>query len=225
MGKRLVCITGGYGRLGQALAKEFKHNGDQILITGRDEKKLKAAAETIECDSFAQDVTNRQQTERLKEYIEKKYKALDILVNNAALMRSEFVEKMDPGLFKEVLETNLYGPFLSTHTLLPLLKKGSNAIILNIASTSGHRADPGSSAYNASKFGLLGFTEALRKELRKSGIRVTSISPSSIQYHSAPLEGAGVGLNGQDIAKTAVYLTNCPGRTLVRDLEMWATNP
>ena len=211
--------------MGRDIAAAFIENGDEVLLTGRNKQKLNAVASELGCDTFVQDVTNADDARNLRKYIEQKYKKLDILVNNAGLMRSRPVETMEPKLFLEVIETNLYGVFLCTHFLLPVLKKSRNALIINVASTSGHRADAGSSAYNASKFGLLGFTEALRKELRPLNIRVSSISPSSIVYDRTPLGGKGIGLNGTDVAKAMVFLANAPGRALFRDLEMWATNP
>ena len=71
----------------------------------------------------------------------------------------------------------------------------------------------------------MGFSEALRKELRPLNIRVTTISPSSITYEKTPFSGKGIGLNGNDVAKAMVLLANVPARTLFRDLEMWTTNP
>lgn len=225
MADRIVCITGGYGRLGKEFAKAFLANNDTVILTGRDAAKLETAASKLGCDSCKHDVTSIDQTEGVRSYIKENYNKLDVLINNAGIMRSRPVAQMPPKLFEQVIMTDLYGPYLSTHALLPLLKKSDNALIINIASTSGHRADPGASAYNAAKFGLLGFTEAIRKELRQFDIRVTSISPSSISYENDPEKGKGAALNGNDIAEAAVYLANSRGRVLFRDIEMWATNP
>ena len=225
MSNRLVCITGGYGRLGIELAKAFGDNDDTVIITGRCEAKLNSAAGKLQCDAFVHDVTNEKNTHDLVKYIDAKYHRLDVLVNNAGIMRSSLVAEMEPDLFLEVIKTNVYGPFLCTRFLLPLLQRSSSGLIINISSTSGHRADPGASAYNASKFGLMGFTEAVRKELRHMNIRVTTVSPSSIVYNEPTAGGEKIGLTGQDVANAAVFLANNPGRALVRDIELWATNP
>lgn len=225
MSKGLVLITGGYGRLGREFAQAFTEDGWSVLLTGRDRDKLGAAAMEAETDYQVLDVTQEDQVLGTKRYVEERYGKLDVLINNAAVMRSEPVETMAPALFLKSITTNLYGTFLCTHHFLPLLKKSDHALVINVASTSGHRADAGSAAYNASKFGLRGFTEALRKELRKNDIRVTSISPSLIRYREAPTQGKGAGLNGRDVADAALFLANAPGRSLFIDLEMWATNP
>ena len=225
MKKKLICITGGYGRLGKELAKAFIKNGDEVLLTGRDESKLRSTAMELNSDAFVQDVTSESDTRNLEKYINDTYQKLDILINNAAIMRSQPVMDMNPQCFLEVIKTNLFGPFLSTHFMLSVLKKSDNGLIINISSTSGHRADAGASAYNASKFGLMGFTEALRKELRLMNIRVSTISPSFIVYDETSQSGKEPRLTGKDIAKTAVFLANSPVRTLFRDLEMWTTNP
>ncbi len=223
--KRLCCITGGYGRLGKDMAKAFVAGDFDVLITGRDAEKLEEAAGEIGCDHYMFDVTKEEQGEQLKTYIRGKYNKLDVLINNAGIMRSRPVPRMNPSLFLSVLKTNLYGPFLSAHIMFPLLKKSKNAMIINICSTSAHRADAGMSAYSASKFGLLGFTESLRKEMRQYNIRVSSISPSSIEFDDGPLSGKGIALKGKDVAEAAVFLANSHGRALYRDLEIWATNP
>ncbi len=225
MADKCILITGGYGKLGVEFANAFTDNGDQVVITGRNSQKLSATARQINCDSFIHDVTDEENTQELEDYLRKKYNKLDVLINNAGLVQSQPVEIMEPKLFFDVVNVNLYGTFLCTHKLLPLIKLSGDGLIINVASTSGHRADSGSSAYNASKFGVLGFTEALRKEVRKFNIRVTSISPSSICFGDAPDSGKGVGLNGKDIADTAVFLTENRGRALFRDLEIWGTNP
>jgi len=223
--KGLVLITGGYGRLGRDFARAFREDGWSVLLAGRDRDKLSAAAQETETDYQVLDVTQEEQVLGAKRYVEERYGKLDVLINNAAVMRSEPVETMAPALFLKSITTNLYGTFLCTHHFLPLLKKSEQALVINVASTAAHRADAGSAAYNASKFGLRGFTEALRKELRKTDIRVTSISPSMIRYGEAPAQGKGAGLNGRDVADAALFLANAAGRSLFIDLEMWATNP
>jgi NAD(P)-dependent dehydrogenase (short-subunit alcohol dehydrogenase family) len=225
MSKGVVLITGGYGRLGREFARAFTEDGWSVLLTGRDRDKLQAAASEAGTDHHPLDITDEDQVLSTKKHVEERYGVLDVLINNAAVMRSEAVETMAPGLFLKSITTNLYGTFLCTHHFLPLLKKSDHALVINVASTSAHRADAGSAAYNTSKFGLRGFTEALRKELRKHDIRVTSISPSMIRYQDAPPKGKGVGLNGRDVADAALFLASAPGRSLYIDLEIWATNP
>jgi 3-oxoacyl-[acyl-carrier protein] reductase len=211
----VVCITGGFGKLGTAFAKAFRAEGWQVLVTGRNIRDT-------EFDSFKHDVTSEEDTGALYDYIADKYGHLDLLINNAAVFHGGKVDVVTPADFLSSLTVNLYGPYLTTHYLLPLLSKAPSPMIINVSSTSGHRADPGSSAYNASKFGLMGFTESIRKELRKQNIRVTSLSPSSIYFGEPASEKR---LNGSDIAQAAVFLAKSPASALYRDIEMWVTNP
>ena len=225
MAQKLILITGGYGHLGQALAQAFLGNGDRVILTGRNEKKLAQTGRTLGCPAYPMDVKDFKNVAAVAKVIQKKYGFLDVMINNAAVFKSAPVSEMDSADFLEIIITNIYGPFICVQKFLPLLRESAQPLIVNIASTSGHRADPGTCAYNASKFGLLGFTESIAKELRKENIRVTSISPSSIHFGSTALSGKGIPLNGRDIAQTAVYIANSPGRTLFRDIELWATNP
>ncbi|MBZ0264007.1 SDR family oxidoreductase [bacterium] len=226
MSKKLVCITGGYGKLGISFGKAFANAGWEVLITGRNTTKLKKSAREYGWLSFPLDVTNENESRALASYIESKQSKLDVLINNAAAFNSGAVKDLKPEQFLETITTNIYGPFLLTHILYPLLLKAENPIIFNVSSTSGHRADANTSAYNASKFGLMGFSEALRKEARRDNIRVTTLSPSSINFADDALEtGKGARLHGDDIAEIAVFLAEAKGRALFRDIEIWATNP
>lgn len=210
MKNRVVCITGAHGRLGREFAKAFDSEGWEVVKTGRHD------------DCFPHDVCSEDDTIKLRDHIAEKYGHLNLLINNAAVFHSGAVDKIKPEQFLDALKTNIYGQYLQVHYLLPLLKKADSPMIINVSSTSGHRADPGSSAYNASKFGLRGFSDSIRKELRKFDIRVTTLSPSSIYFGDPPSD---TKLNGSDIAKAALFLANSSSSALYQDLEMWATNP
>jgi 3-oxoacyl-[acyl-carrier protein] reductase len=227
MSERVVVITGGYGRLGRCFARTFLAAGDHVVLTGRDPERLAAAAEELDCSQHVLDVTDHRQIEALRAHLAAEDGRVDVLINNAAKMGAVGpLEQIDPQAFAAMLQANIHGPFALTQALLPLLEAAPSALVINVASTSGHRADAHSAAYNASKFGLLGFTEAIRKDLRTRGIRVSSLSPSSIDFSAAaPAGGKGARLHGEDIAAAARWLADAPPRTLVRDIELWATNP
>ncbi|MDA3960826.1 MAG: SDR family oxidoreductase [Planctomycetota bacterium] len=228
MSGRIVVITGGYGGLGCALARAFIAAGDRVVLTGRDETRLATAAAELGVWMYrALDVTDRQAVASLREHLQVACGHVDVLINNAGRMGGGGpLEDVDPDEFAAIMDANINGPFLVTRGLLPLLVASSAGLVINVASTSGHRADAHSAAYNASKFGLLGFTEAIRKDLRQRGIRVSSLSPSSISFSDdAPRGGKGARLHGDDVAAAAVWLADAPPRALVRDIELWATNP
>ncbi len=109
---------------------------------------------------------------------------VDILINNAGVgFIGETVEEMSPDKFRQTLETNLFGVFYTCHYAIPLLKKRGGGYIINISSLAGQNAHPKMAAYNASKFGLNGFTEALMQEVRQDDIKVSYICPGSVNTY------------------------------------------
>lgn len=228
MSGRIVCITGGYGNLGRCFARAFQAAGDSVILSGRDEQRLAAAAAELGVDDdLVLDVCDHEQIAALAVHVQERYGRLDILINNAAVMGAGGrLDDVDADAFAHMVHTNICGVMFCTQALLPLLRASDAGLVINVASTSGHRADARSAAYNASKFGLLGFTEAIRKDLRRDGIRVSSLSPSSIDFSAdAATGGHGARLHGDDVAAAALDLADLPPRALVRDVELWACDP
>lgn len=225
--KRVVLITGGYGHLGQCFARTFIAAGDRVILTGRDTGRLASATAELGCAAQCpMDVLNRDQVIFAATTLQASFGHIDVLINNAGLMGAGgSLEDVDADAFNAVVSTNICGTMNCCQAFLPLLEKSDAALVVNVASTSGHRADAHSAAYNASKFGLIGFSEALRKDWRAKGIRVSTISPSSIAFGEQPQHGKGARLHGDDVAQAALDLANLPARALVRDVELWATNP
>lgn len=179
---RVVVITGGSRGIGLATAKVFAAQGAQVVITGRDDPKLKSAAEQIRSerrvDTIAFDVRDRASVERAFQHIGSSYGKIDVLFNNAGVAHALApVEKLAPEAWRAVIETNLTGTYLVTRAALPLMRGGSS--IVNNLSIAAVQPFSGMSAYNAAKFGALGFTKALREELREKGIRVLALIPGA----------------------------------------------
>jgi len=110
-----------------------------------------------------------------------------------------------------------------------MIKQNSGTIVM-ISSTSGKRADPGGSVYCTSKFGLMGFAQSLLYEVRKYNIRVIVVSPSMVDtrvvdHDKVPKEGTGTRLRAEDVAEAILHSVSLPSRALVREIELWATNP
>ena len=129
--------------------------------------------------------------------------------------------------WNEVIETNLTGVFLTTKAFLPGMIERGRGDIFMISSMSGKKGDPGATAYAASKFGLQGFSQALAHEVRRNNIRVMVLNPSSVNTgeDTGPTHGPGLHLHAADLADLIVSLARIPGRTLVRDIDIWGTNP
>lgn len=177
---KLALITGGSRGIGLALAQALVANGCQVVIAGRDAKSLRSAAaalgakaETVRCD-----VADPAQVESLFAAILKHHSTIDILVNNAGVAHPlASVEKLSIEAWKRVIDTNLTGMFLCTRAALPLMREGGT--IVNNLSVAAIQPFAGMAAYNASKSGALGFTNVLREELRKRGIRVLALLPGA----------------------------------------------
>ena len=179
---QVALITGGAAGIGLAIARALAAEGSNLVLTGRNEKALKEAGREVDGRAKALtrpcDVRDSISVQELMAAIEGKFHRLDILINNAGVgHENKTVAGLSPDTWNEVIETNLTGMFLVTHFALSLMKPGS--VIVNNLSIAAQRVFPGSSAYNASKHGALGFTNTLREELRGKGIRVIALLPGA----------------------------------------------
>ncbi len=151
----------------------------------------------------------------------------DILVNNAGIMTHGDVIDMPLDTWNVIIDTNLRGPFLTSQAFLPGMIQKNRGDIIMISSMSGKKGDPGHSAYNASKFGLQGFSQALMYEVRQDNIRVMVLNPSRVDksQDTGPKCGKGLTLHAYDIASTVLHIVLLPGRTMIRDMDIYGTNP
>ncbi len=226
---KVALVTGGSRGIGRHIAAALHAAGATVGITGRDGRSLAAAAAEVgeRCRAFPCDQRDPRAIRELPAAVRAAIGAPDILVQNAGVHRSAPVATMPLELWNELIETNLTGVFLATQAFLPgLLEKGRGDIFI-IGSMSGKKGDPGSAAYAASKFGLQGFAQALMHEVRRNDIRVMLLNPSSVDTgpDAGPDHGPALHLHAADIARTIVHLALLPGRTLVREMEIWGTNP
>ncbi len=226
---KLTVVTGGSRGIGFHIARALHEAGAKVAITGRNKETLKQASQAIgeRCKPFVCNQRNPSDITAMAEVILEGMGAPDILVNNAGLHRGTPVEQMDLDLWNEVIETNLTGVFLTTKAFLPFMKKKERADIFMISSMSGKKGDPNAGAYAASKFGLQGFSQALMYEVRRDDIRVMVLNPSRVDTgkDSGQTHGPGLHLHAADIASTVVHLACLPGRTMIRDMDIFATNP
>jgi NAD(P)-dependent dehydrogenase (short-subunit alcohol dehydrogenase family) len=183
LANRLALVTGASRGIGFEIALALAAEGCDLVITGRDEKKLSRACREIEkhgVQVLAQtcDIRNPDSVDYLFVVIRALHRPLDFLINNAGIgHRSLEVSKLPYPTWMDVIDTNLTGTFLMTQAALGVMKRGST--IVNNLSIAAERVFPGSAAYNASKHGALGFTDTLREELRPKGIRVIALLPGA----------------------------------------------
>jgi short-subunit dehydrogenase len=174
-----VVLTGASGGIGRAIAEKLAAEGARLILVGRNEQKLAQLLEDIggapHC-AIAADLGNEVGRQRLLEFCNN-IGAISVLINNAGTNTFGFFEDQSQEAISKLININLLSPILICQDLLPLLRQQDDSQIVNIGSTFGSIGYPGFGAYCASKFGLRGFTESLRRELSGSGLQVSYIAP------------------------------------------------
>jgi short-subunit dehydrogenase len=173
-------------------------------------------------------VCDYDQVKALTDYTVKRLGGLDILVNNAGMGIFETVAETSPEDFRAVLETNLFGVFYCCHEAIPKMKQRGGGYIINISSLAGANPHPRMAAYNASKFGLNGFSEALMQEVRHDGIKVSYIMPGSVNTEfggDSPGNEKSWQLTPQDIARVVIDLLHHDDRALPSRVEIRPSRP
>jgi len=223
-------VTGGTKGIGRAIAAALLFEGLSVCITSRHQAEIDQAVGELggEATGFVCDVRDYDQVRALIDHTLEKQGALDVLVNNAGIGVFELVEETSPEDFRAVLETNLFGVFHCCHAAIPVMKKGGGGYIINISSLAGANPHPRMAAYNASKFGLNGFSEALMQEVRHDNIKVSYIMPGSVNTEfggDAPTAEKSWQLTPQDVAEVVVDLLNHDNRALSSRIEIRPSKP
>jgi NAD(P)-dependent dehydrogenase (short-subunit alcohol dehydrogenase family) len=176
-------ITGSSRGLGRSLTEAVLANGDNVVATARNPEQLKELAEIYpdQLYSLQLDVTKKDQINVAVEQTIKRFGRIDVLVNNAGFGIIGAAEAFSDEQVRSQLDTNLYAPIEITRAVLPHMRKQRSGRILQISSIGGRVGNPGLTMYQAAKFGLGGFTEALAKEVAPLGIYVTSVEPGGFR--------------------------------------------
>ncbi|MGH9633918.1 MAG: SDR family oxidoreductase [Candidatus Angelobacter sp.] len=224
----VAVITGGGSGIGLAMARIFAAAGYSVLITGRDAKRLQKAAANIPVDKkqvtgIPCDVRDSASVEKLFREVGKHHSTIDVLINNAGVAHSLApVDQLSIETWREVIDTNLTGTFLVTRAALPLMRAGGT--IVNNLSVAALQPFAGMAAYNASKFGALGFTHALREDLRKRGIRVLALLPGATNteiwsqfWPDAPKEKM---ISAETVAQAVLHAVSAPPNTAIEEIRI-----
>jgi len=180
---KVALVTGATQGIGLAIARALAAEECHLAICGRNESRLRQvqtelSRKKVHLLAVPCDVRNEGSVEEMRAAVRREFAHVDILVNNAGIAHAnQTVSQLPVEQWNDVITTNLTGMFLVTRATLPLMKRG--AVIANNLSIAAKRVFPGSSAYNASKHGALGFTNTLREELRDRGIRVIAFLPGA----------------------------------------------
>jgi 3-oxoacyl-[acyl-carrier protein] reductase len=227
---RAAIVTGGTKGIGRAIAEALAATGVRVAIGARTEADVRSVADALGGEGRALgvvcDVSRAADCARLVERTVETFGRLDILVNNAGLGRFGTVDDITVEDWRLVLGTNLDGAFYSSRSAIPHMRRGGGGWIINIGSLAGKNPFAGGAAYNASKFGLLGFSEAMMLDVRHDGIRVSCIMPGSVATEfRGPREPAAWKPLPEDIAQIVMDLLAMPGRTLPSRVEVRPTRP
>jgi NADP-dependent 3-hydroxy acid dehydrogenase YdfG len=211
-----------------AAARLFAQSGYYVIITGRDAKRLTRAADNIskkngQVTAIACDVRDPASVNRLFSEIGKRHASIHVLVNNAGVAHTLApVDHLPVETWKDVIDTNLTGMFLVTRAALPLMRAGGT--IVNNLSVAAVQPFAGMSAYNASKYGALGFTQALREDLRKRGIRVLALLPGATDteiwsqfWPGAPREKM---ISAETVAQAVLHAVSAPANTTIEEIRI-----
>lgn len=193
MKKRIWFITGVSSGLGKALASAVIESGDFVIGTFRNPEQVESfnQANKGKADAVLLDVTNYQAVERTIKQLVEKYKRIDVLVNNAGIGFAGSIEETSMEEARKVMEVNFFSTLKMTQEVLPIMRRQRSGHIVQISSHGGLKAFAGFGIYNASKFALEGFSEALAQEITPLGIKLSMIEPGPFRTNFA---GTGLGL-------------------------------
>lgn len=233
---QVALITGGSRGLGKAIAMALAEEGVNIVITGRTEKTLKetttAIKETyaVEVSYAVFDVGNYEAVQKGVKEIQQKFPKIDILINNAGIASFGSVMDMEVSQWEHIVQVNLLGAYYVTKEVLPSMIDNEKGDILNVSSMAGLTGNATISAYAASKFGMIGFSDSLMKEVRKHNIRVCALTPSTVASDMSQELGLTDGnpdkvLQPEDFASLVIAGLKLPRRAMMTRSAIWSTNP
>jgi NAD(P)-dependent dehydrogenase (short-subunit alcohol dehydrogenase family) len=230
---KIALVTGGTKGIGYAIAESLLRAGAKVFICARDGQEIGEALASFaaagEAGGTVCDVRRESDVNDVLKECERVFGGLDILVNNAGIgINGKTVEEMSPDEFRRTLETNLFGVFYACHFAVPMLKRRGGGYIINISSLAGQNPHPRMAAYNASKFGLNGFSEALMQEVRQDNIKVSYICPGSVNTAfggDTPSSDQDWQLQPGDIADVVRDLLSMADRALPSKVEIRPSRP
>ncbi len=230
---RIALVTGSTRGIGKVVAETLSNLGATIVISGRQEKDVRAVTTVMKHDNrnvfgFACDVRRSESVSQLFDYLEQKTSGLDILINNAGVGIFGHMSELTPEQWDQVIQTNLNSVFYCSRAAIPLFRNRGGGTIINISSLAGKNAFKGGAAYNASKFGLEGLSEAMMLDLRYENIKVAYVMPGSVSTEFAGRrkdDGDEWRLSKQDVADTVIAILAQNQRALSSRVELRPFQP
>lgn len=228
-------VTGAGKGIGKAIAVALAAEGVQLGLLARTEKDVKAVADEINTNGgkavyATADVSDRIAVEKAVSSLKNKLGSFDILINNAGTGTFGSFLELDPETWEQQIKVNLFGVYYVTRAVLPDMMAAKAGDIINIASTAGKAGSAVTSAYSASKFGVIGLSESLMQEVRKLNIRVTALAPSTIRTDLAESANLIKGdpervMHPEDFAELVIAQLKLHPRVLLKEASIFSTNP
>ena len=230
---KTAIVTGSSKGIGYAIAEAMAREGANLVVSARDEAEVQAAAEQLDrlgsgnvaavrCDMRTYDEVRQMVAAAVD------LGGVDVLVNNAGVGRFGPIDELSLDHWHQVIETNLNGVFYACREAVPHMRARGGGWIINIGSLAGKNPFAGGAAYNASKFGLLGFTEAMMLDVREHGIRVSCIMPGSVDTYfndKKPSAQNDWMIQPEDIARLVMELLAFPENAMPSRIEIRPTRP
>ena len=232
---KTALITGAARGIGRAAAIALAKEGVNIGMIARTEETLQNVAKEIEEEgvktSYAiADVSSNDEVTKAVAKIKDELGDTDILINNAGIAKFGGFMDLEIAEWEKIIQVNLLGAYYVTRAVLPDMIERQSGDIINISSTAGQKGAPVTSAYSASKFGLMGLTESLAQEVRKHDIRVSALTPSTVSTDLAVENNLTDGqqdnmLQPEDMAEFIVAQLKMNKRVFIKTAGLWTTNP
>lgn len=234
-GKKAL-VTGGSRGLGKAIALALAAEGVEVAITGRNEKSLKETTKELQTRGIKTmysvfDISNFKEVEFSLKKLQNDFGTFDILINNAGIAAFGSFLDMPEKEWMNIVQTNLFGPYYVSKTILPSMIEKKGGDIINVSSTAGLKGGATTSAYSVSKAGLISLSESLMFEMRKHNIRVTTLTPSTIASDMSVKElkitdgNPEKVLQPEDFAELVIDILKLNKRALLANASLWSTNP
>ena len=239
---KIVLITGATSGIGLACARKFAENGDKVILTGRNARRLAEISEELkgkgaEAITLAFDVRDRQAAEDALAQLPEAWQQIDVLVNNAGLALGLEVEyEGDISEWDAMIDTNIKGLLTMTRLVVPAMVARNSGHVINVGSVAGDAAYKGGNVYCATKAAVKALSDGLRIDVAETAVRVTNLKPglvetnfSNVRFRGDTDRAAGVyqgikPLTGDDIADVAVYAANAPAHVQIAEVLILATH-
>jgi NAD(P)-dependent dehydrogenase (short-subunit alcohol dehydrogenase family) len=227
-------VTGGARGIGRAIVEMLLSAGASVAFCGVREQSVRQAQEelrakfpdsTLKLVAATADVSSKDAVHRLFDQVDRELGGLDILINNAGIGRFADLASLAPEDWRALMGTNLDGVYYCIHEALPRFRARGGGWIINIASLAGKNPFAGGAAYNASKFGLCGLSEAVMLDHRYENVRVSAVLPGSVSTEFSRGGLADWKIQPEDVAGAVAMILAMPARTLISHVEIRPAKP